>query len=624
MATNNQAQSPDSGKMLVDHITSLRSFTGESREFWSFYLKDVAHLCKSELGLHFVPDEGLDQVVDEIYLVDYSEEDRQQLKKSFSEIFPRILRSGFAYERISLKSSSFANPFFVAYKAASVDGESKDFIGLVIDRTNLQQFNDSVVRTQLVSDIPQFFHLKTCTQKEASDSVDSPLLVKAFKVLDAVVSKDHLLLAAMTLVNEIAHRFSCSQVNLGCEKGKYIRVLSISHLGDFNRHSDAIRSLEGVFEEAFEQQEVLSLPKIGEGFVVDRAHQKYVEEKRLVQLISIPIMSEGKTSFVLTCEKMDGVLSPSEVDTIQLILRQVFNWLNYLHYRNKWFGSRLVQEFNAKIRSFFGVENSLIKMLSILATVLVVYSITSHWDYDIEGTATLKTDAVSYVSAPYDALIERVNIHEGDEVSQGEVLIELDTEELWLQYAQQSADLVRYMREAEKNRARNALADMKISESKIIEAQAGLDKLKLRLKHAEIKAQEDGIVVEADTQKLLGTPVSKGDLLMKVARIESMYFRIKISERDIKEIKKGASGRVLLLSRPDDVIPVIVEKTIPMAEVDPREGNVFILKARVEEDPRQWWRPGMSGVAKIEVGKRRIAWILTHRIVDFFRMFFWI
>jgi len=37
-----------------------------------------------------------------------------------------------------------------------------------------------------------------------------------------------------------------------------------------------------------------------------------------------------------------------------------------------------------------------------------------------------------------------------------------------------------------------------------------------------------------------------------------------------------------------------------------------------------WWRPGMAGVAKIHVGHRSFLWILTHRTVDFLRMFFWL
>lgn len=38
---------------------------------------------------------------------------------------------------------------------------------------------------------------------------------------------------------------------------------------------------------------------------------------------------------------------------------------------------------------------------------------------------------------------------------------------------------------------------------------------------------------------------------------------------------------------------------------------------------QDWIRPGMSGVVKIDAGKRSILWILTHKVVDFLRLYFW-
>ena len=52
--------------------------------------------------------------------------------------------------------------------------------------------------------------------------------------------------------------------------------------------------------------------------------------------------------------------------------------------------------------------------------------------------------------------------------------------------------------------------------------------------------------------------------------------------------------------------------------------NSFIIKAKFDEKSKQWWRPGMSGVAKVYVGERRVIWILTRRMVEFLRIYFWI
>jgi hypothetical protein len=51
--------------------------------------------------------------------------------------------------------------------------------------------------------------------------------------------------------------------------------------------------------------------------------------------------------------------------------------------------------------------------------------------------------------------------------------------------------------------------------------------------------------------------------------------------------------------------------------------NVFLLRCAVVGKPEPWWRPGMTGVAKINVDRRTLLWILTHRTVDFLRLYFW-
>jgi hypothetical protein len=53
------------------------------------------------------------------------------------------------------------------------------------------------------------------------------------------------------------------------------------------------------------------------------------------------------------------------------------------------------------------------------------------------------------------------------------------------------------------------------------------------------------------------------------------------------------------------------------------DGNVFVLKGELATQSAPWWRPGMSGIAKVIVGDRNVLWILTHRTMDFFRMLLW-
>jgi hypothetical protein len=54
-----------------------------------------------------------------------------------------------------------------------------------------------------------------------------------------------------------------------------------------------------------------------------------------------------------------------------------------------------------------------------------------------------------------------------------------------------------------------------------------------------------------------------------------------------------------------------------------QEGNQFMLTARLLAPPESWWRPGMTGLAKVEVGERNVTWVFTHRLIDALRMKLW-
>jgi multidrug resistance efflux pump len=110
-----------------------------------------------------------------------------------------------------------------------------------------------------------------------------------------------------------------------------------------------------------------------------------------------------------------------------------------------------------------------------------------------------------------------VKYYSGEEVKKDEVLITLDSQELFLKKVEAQADVTRFLAEAEKARASKELANMNISIARMEQAQSILERTKYYLEQSQIKSPFDGIIVDGDKKQLTGTPVSKGDLLIKVA-----------------------------------------------------------------------------------------------------------
>lgn len=136
-----------------------------------------------------------------------------------------------------------------------------------------------------------------------------------------------------------------------------------------------------------------------------------------------------------------------------------------------------------------------------------------------------------------------------------------------------------------------------------------------------IVAPFDGIVLEGDLDRSLGSPVERGSVLFEIAPLDGYRVIVELDGRDIADVAVGQPGRLTLTALPDSPMSFRVERITPIATV--RDGrNYFRVEAALEE-PLAALRPGMEGVAKIEIGTRRLLWIWTHELLDWLRLLLW-
>jgi hypothetical protein len=83
----------------------------------------------------------------------------------------------------------------------------------------------------------------------------------------------------------------------------------------------------------------------------------------------------------------------------------------------------------------------------------------------------------------------------------------------------------------------------------------------------------------------------------------------------------GQRGQLVLAGFPDTALLMVVEKITPVSSTD--EGrNYFRVEAMLSE-PSSLLRPGMEGIGKIDIEQRKLAWIWTHKLVAWARLWFW-
>ncbi len=472
---------------------------------------------------------------------------------------------------------------------------------------------------QLLADTPALYQKERANQQRQQDQI---CFADALELLLLLNEQKKFIAATMTIVNEIAARYRCSRVSLGWLEKGYIRLQSISHMEQFEPKMEIVNQLESAMEEALDQDVEIQHPSSHVVGPVNHDHEKYARNQQVQHLVSLPLRVSGQSTGVLTCERDIGSFSDTDIRSLRILCDQIAHPLEQRKKTDRWIGVRIVDSIKEKTSIFVGVEHTLAKLIGLLCCGLLLAMILVKLPYRVEAPFILRSKDVRQITAPFAGYIDQVQAEIGQKVEPGSPLLNLDNSDLLLEEAAALANQVRYFREAEKFRARNSLIDMKIAQAQADQAQAQLELVQYRIKQAQLRSPISGIIVEGDNDEQRGAPVEKGELLFKVARHEKLFAEVKIAEQDIHEISTGQYGKLAFVSRPQQNYPFLIKQIDPLAQPED-SGNIFVARSEIFIAGDSWWRPGMSGIAKIEVSKRRVIWIISHRTINFLRLLIW-
>jgi RND family efflux transporter MFP subunit len=256
---------------------------------------------------------------------------------------------------------------------------------------------------------------------------------------------------------------------------------------------------------------------------------------------------------------------------------------------------------------------------SFLAIVLLLGLV--HGDHRVTADATIEGRVQRAIVAGLDGYIAEANARAGDLVKRGQPLGHLDDRDLLLErrkWMGRRQQLKKEYREALSGLDR---AKVNIISARIAQAEAQLDLLEGDLARTRLLAPFDGVVVRGDLSQTLGSPVAKGDVLFELAPLEGYRVILRVDERDVSYIAAGEQGQLALSAMPGERLAFTVDRITPVASAEDGR-NTFRVEARVDA-PTAALRPGLEGVAKIDVGRRRLVWIWTHELFDWIRLMAW-
>lgn len=454
---------------------------------------------------------------------------------------------------------------------------------------------------------------------------DAARLTLTLELLGKVLDSDTFDRAALAFANGLAEQFACESVALVWKAREGLRLRAISHAEKVAKRTEASALLEECGQEAVTQGTEISWPSADRA--VAHAHSQYAALMHPGHMISLPMIEtlpDGKTRALgaLVLTRQSQTFTAAEQWALRLHCEMMQNPLAWLYQDTRWLHVRLGRAIAPSIPKAFrprsGAGRKLMAGIVTLAVVVMLIPIP----FVISGTAVLKTDATAFVGAPFDGYIEGSDITLGDTVTIGQPLFVLAKTELLLERNTLLAELAQSNREAEIRRSMNQLTEMLVAQAKSDEVKTRLFQVDQRLASATAVAPIAGVVVDGEPAKKIGEAVRRGDAIVTVAALSSLYVEAVVSQRDLSFLQAGQATRLTLLARPQDSFAMTVDRIIPAAQVQDAD-NVFPVRMGQTGVKADWWLPGMTGIAKISVGYRPIGWIATRRITDYLRLLFW-
>jgi len=262
-----------------------------------------------------------------------------------------------------------------------------------------------------------------------------------------------------------------------------------------------------------------------------------------------------------------------------------------------------------------------LKIAAAAAASVVLLASIFNGDHIVSAPAVVEGAQTQVIAAPIAGFVKTAEVRAGDKVTKGQLMARLDDRSLQLELRKWQGEENKIKKAHQEALAKKARTELSILRAKAEQIEAEHALVKERLERTELKAPFNGYVTSGDLSQSLGAPVSIGDVLFEVAPAEEYKVVVKVDERDMAGVDADKSGRVVIAAMPSDPIPFEVDQVVPLA-ISGEGNSYFRVEAKFDQATPDL-RPGMEGVARLNMGERKLIWIWTHKLVDKIKLWLW-
>jgi multidrug efflux pump subunit AcrA (membrane-fusion protein) len=276
----------------------------------------------------------------------------------------------------------------------------------------------------------------------------------------------------------------------------------------------------------------------------------------------------------------------------------------------------------------------------IAASVLVASLFLTPMTFNVHAEGELQPENLQHLFAPFEGQVASIRVQHGQRVSANDVLLELRSTEIDLESQRIQGDfdvtqkriaaiessLLQIDDSDDEGVARmNQLAAEQEELRQLLSSQQEqLATLRSQREQLTVRSPIDGQVLTWDLEKSLSDrPVQRGQLLLSVANLNGPW----VAELDVPD---DEIGHILKSDASPDAKPVsfqlatnrgidfqgVIRRIASRTETSADDRPIVRVTVDVDEKEIGELRPGATIFAKIDCGKRKVAYVWFHDVVE--------
>ena len=429
--------------------------------------------------------------------------------------------------------------------------------------------------------------------------------------------------AAAAVVNQLAQTLPCERVSLGLYIGGRLRIAAISGATDVREKHNAVGRIVAAMAEALDQRLAIVHPlPSGASPAITLAHQDLAQSNGHAAIYCVPVATRHELLGALLFERRGG-FDTQALEAAKDAAMFAGPLLALKQRADDRVGHRVAQALRPAAKRPFGGAAFSVPRAVVGATLLALSGLALVPSTQrVVAPARVEGAVQQVISSPVDGFVGAAQVRPGETVKAGQVLMSLDARELALErdkWAAETAQLDKQYREA---LSKDEAAPIMIARAKLEQAQSQHELALRQLERSTLRAPMDGIVQSGDFTQSVGMPVKRGQELMTIAADRGWRVVADVEEQEIAPLRAGQNAQVLFGAVSSaEPLTFAVTRIAPVAtQADGR--NVFEVEG-VPQAAGATLRPGMRGVARIDVGESTLGAIWFERAQHAWRRLSW-